>query len=218
MKTRRGRLLCLLVILATALVAGTAGPFLKEVQVQGRLSETRASESIDTRKAAYLWLLERDPARLLKDLVSSPKGRVITITGDYIRSDRREVSLVPMIGELYSVEGEVDRVGRLWNDACLRDEGFARESGEMLGSLMRDKDLDPALCHALNLLNVGKPGIRRASYLWLVTHADFPLGYDWESPNSVQEAGVVGPRISPATRKREEMVEDFVRARRAKRP
>ena len=218
MTPRRRRLLWVLAVFLAALVAWAAGPFLREVQVQGRLSETGVSAPVDVRREAYLWLLDRDPDRLLWDLVSDANGRVMTITGDYIRSDRRETSLVPMIGDLYATVGEVARVERLWNDACLRDEGFARQSGEMLGSLMREKALDPVLCHALNLLNVGEPGIRRASYLWLVTHANFPADYDWESPNGIQEAAIVGPRISAGARQREVLVEDFIKAQRAKRP
>lgn len=216
MEPRRRRAWLIAVAVSVVLVAAAgAGPFLREVQIRERLADTRAGSDVEARRRAYSWLLESAPDRLLDDLVSNPSGRVTLLTGDYIRSDQRETSLVPMIVDLKDLPDQAKRVDALWSQACLRDESLARRTGEMLTALMSDKGLDPALCHALNLLLVSDPGIRRASHLWLVTHAGFPADFDWASPNGVQEAAVAaGPRISEAARSRDTQVEAWIRQRR----
>lgn len=217
MEPRRRRVWLIVVAVIVVIAAAGAGPFLREIQTRGRLAETRAASDVETRRRAYSWLLESAPDRLLDDLVSDPAGRVTLVTGDYIRVGQRETSLAPMVKDLMDHVGQAKRVETLWSLECIRDESFARRTGEMLTMLMSDRGLDPALCHALNLLLVSEPGIRRASHLWLVAHSGFPPDFDWASPNGVQEAAVTGPRISEAARSRDTQVEAWIRQRRENR-
>lgn len=184
MRPRLRRAALALVVLGVTGIGVAAGPLHRELQVLEDLDLARSSTDAAARRAAYLRLLERAPARLFADLAEVPGQRVVLMTGDYIRSDRPETSIVPELSDLEATR----RIARTWSDACLADEGLARRTGAMLATLVGKGASDPAECLALNLNRLSERGLRRASFLWLVEQAGFPEDFDWRAPNDAEVA------------------------------
>jgi hypothetical protein len=157
-----------------------------------KLREARNPSDVNRCCEAASWLFLYEPEAFLDDLRQEPR-RVSLLTGEYIHAGRpgdppRPVCSTP------ALEGLGGAMATAWASACLRREGVALATGELMVERVRRMNGSPIGFLARTLRLHWDAGFRRAAFCWLVAHAGLPADYDWRSLTREQEE--LGPRAA----------------------